>query len=40
MDKRVIGKYFESALGHFWVFIVKLQPLLDDAADTGLRVVD
>lgn len=34
------GKYFESTLGHFGVFIVKLHPLLDDAADAGLRVVD
>lgn len=32
--------YFESCLGHFGVFVVKLHPLLGDAAHTGLRVVD
>lgn len=34
------SKYFEATLGHFGVLIVKLHPLLDDAADAGLRVVD
>ena len=34
------GKYFESTFGHFGVFIIKLHPLLDNAADTGLGVVD
>lgn len=43
-DKRdiQIGKeqYFKSTLGHFGVFVVKLHPLLDDAADSRVRVVD
>lgn len=34
------GKYFESTLGHFGVLIVKLHPLLDNAADSGLWVID
>lgn len=40
-NNRIIKyKYFESTLRHFGVFIVKLQPLLHDTADAGLRVVD
>lgn len=42
-EKKIRGaenKYFESTLGHFGIFIVKLQPLLDDTADAGVRVVD
>lgn len=33
-------QYFKSTLGHFGVFVVKLHPLLDDAADSRVRVVD
>lgn len=33
-------QYFESTFRHFGVFDVKLHPLLDHAADAGLRVVD
>lgn len=40
MDKKERCKYFESSFGHFGVFVVKLHPLLDDAADAGLWVVD
>lgn len=43
-DKRDIQivkeQYFKSTLGHFGVFVVKLHPLLDDAADSRVRVVD
>lgn len=38
--RREKESYFESTLGHFGVFVVELHPLLDDAADAGLRVVD
>lgn len=40
MDKKERCKYFESSFGDFGVFVVKLHPLLDDAADAGLWVVD
>lgn len=40
MHKNERSKYFESSFEHFGVFVVKLHPLLDDAADAGLRVVD
>lgn len=33
-------QYFKAALGHFGVFVVKLHPLLDDAVDGGVGVVD
>lgn len=33
-------QYFEAALGHFGVFVVKLHPLLDDTADGGVGIVD
>lgn len=33
-------QYFESTFRHFGVFDVELHPLLDHAADAGLRVVD
>lgn len=33
-------QYFKSTLGHFGVFVVKLHPLLDDTADSRVRVVD
>lgn len=43
-DKRDIQavkeQYFESTLGHFGVFVVELHPLLDDTADSRVRVVD
>lgn len=43
-DKRGIHivkeQYFKSTLGHFGVFVVKLHPLLDDTADSRVRVVD
>lgn len=43
-DKRDIQtvkeQYFKSTLGHFGVFVVKLHPLLDDTADSRVRVVD
>lgn len=32
--------YFESSFGHFVVFVIKLHPLLGDAADSRLRIVD
>lgn len=32
--------YFESSFGHFGVFVVKLHPLLDDAAHARLGVVN
>lgn len=33
-------QYFQSAFGHFGVFVVELHPLLDDTADRRVRVVD
>lgn len=33
-------QYFKSALGQFGVFVVKLHPLLDDTADSRVRIVD
>lgn len=33
-------QYFKSTLRHFGVFVVKLHPLLDDTADSRVRVVD
>lgn len=33
-------QYFKSTLGHFGVFVVKLHPLLDDTADSRVRIVD
>ena len=39
-DRRMKGKHLESTLVHFGVFIVKVQPLLHNAADAGLGVVD
>lgn len=38
--RTVKEQYFKSTLGHFGVFVVKLHPLLDDAAHSRLRVVD